>query len=75
MRYNAIYKCPLCNTLVRYGEAKEIPTEELPELIAKVVQNQMFAGNPYLYQAPMHVGHPCKNGNVGMACFAGFMKE
>jgi len=75
MKYSAIYKCQLCDTLIRYGEPKEIPYDELPVLCSKVIQNQIFAGNPYLYQAPMQVAHPCKNGDCGLAYFAGFKKE
>lgn len=74
-RYSAVYKCPLCGTLFRYGEPREIPYDKLPELCAMVVKNQMMLGNPYLYQAPMHVPHKCSNGNCGMAAFAGFYKE
>jgi hypothetical protein len=72
MRYVAVYKCQLCGALVQYGEPKEIPYEELPEICGKVIQNQLFAGNPYLYQAPMQVVHKCKDLNCGMAYFAGF---
>lgn len=75
MKYAATYKCQLCDRLIQYGEAKEIPYEELPELCAKVIKNQMFAGNQYLYHAPMQIPHKCKNGNGGMAYFAGFLKS
>ena len=75
MRYLTIYKCQLCNALVQYGDSKEIPYDELPELCAKVVKNQRFAGNPYLYQAPMQIPHNCKDDSCGMAYFAGFKKE
>ena len=35
---------------------------------------QQFAGNPYLYEAAMYKKHFCKNGSVGLAFFAGFMR-
>ena len=75
MKYKAIYKCQICNTLVQYGESKEIPYDELPILLGKVIQNQQFINNAYLYQAPMYTVHQCKDGNCGLAYFAGFMKE
>jgi len=75
MKYNAVYKCQICNTLVQYGEGKEIPYAELPTLLGKVIQNQQFIGNQYLYQAPMYTVHQCKDNNCGLAYFAGFMKE
>ena len=75
MKYVAVYKCQICSTLIQYGEPKEIQYEVLPEICAKVVQNQLFAGNPYLYQAPMQISHKCNSGNCGMAYFAGFMQE
>jgi hypothetical protein len=75
LEYIAVYKCQLCGTLLTYGDPKEIPYEVLPEICAKVIQNQQFAGNPYLYQAPMQIPHKCKDGNCGMAYFAGFMQK
>lgn len=72
--YFAAYKCQFCGAIVQYGDAQLVPYEELPGLCGKVVQNQQFAGNPYLYQAPMHVPHKCKNGGCGLAYFAGFME-
>lgn len=71
-KYYVTYKCPLCGTLLCYGEPEEIPYDKLPELLAKVIRNQQFAGNPYLYQAPMHIPHRCKDGSAGLATFAGF---
>ena len=50
----------------------EIPYDELPILLGNVIRNQKFAGNPYLYQAPMHIPHKCRDGSVGLAQFAGF---
>ncbi len=52
MKYFPVYKCALCGTLLRYGNATEIPYEELPKVLGDVIANQQFAGNPYLYQAP-----------------------
>ena len=75
MKYSAIYKCPLCGQLIRYGQPHEVPYDELPRLLGKVVQNQLFAGNPVLHEAPMHIPHKCQDGSAGLACFAGFLKE
>jgi hypothetical protein len=72
MKYSVIYKCQLCGEIIRYGEAHEVEYNELPELCAKVVRNQMFASNQYLYQAPMQIPHQCNDGNCGMAYFLGF---
>lgn len=74
MTYIAVYKCPLCGELQRYGNPAEIPYNELPVLCAQVVNNQQFAGNPYLYKAPMYLPHKCSNGNCGMSYFAGFVE-
>ena len=74
MKYVPVYKCLICNTLIKYGEPKEVPYDLLPETCAKIIQNQLFAGNPYLYKAPMQIVHKCKNSNCGMAYFAGFMQ-
>ena len=75
MKYSAIYKCPLCGQLIRYGQPHEVPYDELPRLLGKVVQNQLFAGNPVLHEAPMHIPHKCKDGSAGLSYFAGFLKE
>ena len=75
MKYSAIYKCPLCGQLIRYGQPHEVPYDELTRLLGKVIQNQLFAGNPVLHKAPMHIPHKCKDGSAGLAYFAGFLKE
>lgn len=74
-KYYAVYKCAICNCLMRTTDNPiEIPKEELPTLLAKVIRNQSFIGNPYLYEAPMHIPHNCSNGDFGLAQFAGFKK-
>ncbi len=70
--YFAVYKCTLCNRLMAYGDAKEIPYDVLPDLCGRVIRNQMFKNNPVLYQAPMCLPHKCADGSCGMAYFAGF---
>ena len=74
MIVRAAYKCPLCNRVLLYGNAIDVPYEKLPELLGKVIKNQLFAGNPYLHQAPMHIPCNCPNGDAGLAAFAGFVK-
>ena len=69
------YKCLLCERLFVVGEAQDIPYDKLPDLIGSVVRNQNFAGNPYLYNAPMYIPCPCRDGNAGIAYFAGFMRK
>ena len=75
MKYSAIYKCALCGQPIQYGEPHEVPYNELPRLLGKVIRNQAFVGNPILYEAPMNIPHNCKDGSGGMAYFAGFLKE
>lgn len=72
-KYCAVYKCPLCGNILKCGESIEIPYDELPNLLGLVIRNQKFAGNPYLYQAPMHIPHKCRDGSAGLAQFAGFV--
>ena len=72
MMYNAIYTCPLYGTKIKFGAPHEIPYDALPELCAEVVKNQMFMGNPALYQAPMYIPHRCKDSGAGLARFSGF---
>lgn len=71
-KYRAAYRCSLCNKIFYYGQEKEVPYDMLFELCTKVVRNQMFLGNPALYQAPMQLPHECGDGNCGMGYFAGF---
>lgn len=73
-RYYATYKCPLCGKLLRYGDATEIPYDDLPKLAGMVVKNQMFMSNPALYKAPMHIPCKCDDGSCGLAAFAGFWR-
>ena len=51
-----------------------LQTDIMPELCVKVVKNQQFLGNPYLYQANFYIPHKCHDGNCGLAAFAGFKK-
>ena len=75
-KYYATYKCQMCGAVIKYGEPTEIPVYALPQLIAKVIQqNQIFAGNPYLHQAQMYLPHICKDGSGGLAVFVGFRLE
>lgn len=73
-KYKTVYKCPLCGALIADSESQEVRYDDLPKLIDRVVVNQQFAGNPYLYEAPMYKKHFCKDGSVRLAFFAGFMK-
>ena len=75
MKYTLIYKCPLCNQLIKYGKAVDVPYDMLPEVLAAFVLNQQFAGHPILHKAPMHIPHKCKNGGAGLAFFAGLLPE
>lgn len=74
-KYRAVYKCPLCGRTLLYGEPREVPYEKLPDMLGMVIRNQQFAGNPYLYQAPMQIPCKCPDGSAGLAQFAGFRKE
>lgn len=73
-RYKAVYKCPLCGALISNGKIQDVNYNDLPKLLGKVIQNQEFAGNPYLYEAPMYIPCKCSNGDAGLAAFAGFMQ-
>ena len=74
-KYQVVYKCPLCNKLLTYGEPQDVSaTEQLLKTCNEVIFNQQFAGNPYLYQVPMYYPHICKNGDCGLSQFAGFIK-
>lgn len=75
MKYWAVYKCPLCGTLNKQGQSYEINKDDLPKILGKVVQNQQFAGNAYLYKVPMYAICKCSDGNVGLAQFAGFVED
>ena len=73
-RYQPAYKCPLCDKLTVVGKPFEIDYDDLPKLLASVVKNQQFAGNPYLHQVPMFIPCKCRNKDAGLAQFAGFIK-
>ena len=75
MKYCAVYRCQLCGTIRKLPDEIEISYDELPKVLGKVIQNhQLFSGNPYLHKAPMYVSCKCKDGNAGLALFAGFMQ-
>ena len=73
-KYRAIYRCPMCLKKFTVGNPVELEENQVPELLCKIVRNQQMMGNPYLYQAPMHIPHRCENGDGGLAQLAGFEK-
>ena len=72
MKYCATYKCQLCGKLL-FGESVEVPSNQLSELLVRVIRNQTFSENPYLHKAPLYVPCKCDNNNAGLAYFAGFV--
>lgn len=73
-KYQAVYKCPLCGTLLRWKEPQEAPYDALAALCGKFVGVQRFASNPAFDIPPAQVPCKCKDGSCGMATFAGFKK-
>lgn len=73
MKYQVVYKCPLCNGLIAYGDPKEMTQEQCVSIIAKVLKDQQFIGNQF-YRSPLMLPHHCANNNIGAAYFAG-LKE
>ena len=72
-KYFAIYKCPMCNRELKTTENPiDMDHNDIPEMLAKIMQNQKFFGNPYLYEAPLYIPHKCKNGDGGLARLIGF---
>ena len=74
VRVYAVYKCPLCGRLITTGPSQEVDREALTELCGRVIQNQQFAGNPWLHKVQMHVPCECPDGSCGLAAFAGFKR-
>ena len=72
-KYAAIYRCQLCGQILHTGNSTEVPSEQIPDLLAQVIKQQRFLGTPF-YQAPMHIRHKCEDGSGGLACFIGFKK-
>lgn len=73
MIVHPIYRCLLCNTSFTAGNPVDVAYEQIPDLLGKVIQNQMFMSNPALYQFPMHLPHKCQDHKGGgLAMFIGF---
>ena len=73
MKYQPVYKCPLCGRLLSRSKPQEVPTEMLPALLGKVIQHQQLAANPFTRNnVPMHIPCKCPDGSAGLAQFAGF---
>lgn len=73
MKYQVVYKCPLCNTLIAYCDPKEMTKEQCVDVIAKVLRDQQFIGNQF-YRSPLMIPHRCADNSIGAAYFAG-LKE
>lgn len=70
-KYYIAYHCLLCSTVFAYGDATELPYDELPDLCGKVVLHQLD-GNKYGLKFPKYTHHKCPDGSCGLAHFAGF---
>ena len=71
MKVRLAYKCQLCGKLEYFGDELTMSRDDMKSLCNNVIQNQLFAGNPYLHKAHMHVLHNCSDNSVGIAVFAG----
>ena len=80
MKYQPVYKCPLCGRLLSRSQPQEVPTEMLPALLGKVIQHQQLAAEASLNHSQFPLPEklvcsiPCKcpDGSAGLAQFAGF---
>lgn len=67
MKYQPVYKCPLCGRLLSRSQPQEVPTEMLPALLGKVIQHQQLAANPFARNnVPMHIPCKCPDGSAGL---------
>lgn len=73
-KYKAVYKCLICGTEQVAGYMELPSREEAARQIEKVVGNQQFINNPYLYKAPLYQTHDCRDGSCGLAHFAGLRR-
>lgn len=76
MKYVPVYKCPLCNkvTIPPGVSPSEIPYDQLPVLMGKIVQRSQWSGSLASMKFPMEVICKCADGNAGLARFAGFVR-
>lgn len=74
-KYTAVYKCSICGEMIAAGNPQEIPSDQIPVALAKVVKSHSFAGHPYINGIPMQIPHKCPDGSGGLAYFAGFKKS
>lgn len=72
-KYEVRYRCQMCGKEIRQGNPTEVPYEQIPKLLARVVTNQQFIGTA-LYQAPQYIPHQCPDGSGGLAAFIGFKR-
>lgn len=73
-KYVGVYKCELCEEF-EIGEGYvEADQEFAMKMTGDVIRKQIFSGNPYLNQVPLHTIHRCKDGSAGLAIFAGFKR-
>jgi hypothetical protein len=74
-KYQAIYRCLLCGREMTPTEKPiEMNENDVPAVLGKAVANQQFLGNPYLYEAPLHLPHKCGNGDGGLAPLIGLRR-
>ena len=67
-KYFAVYKCSLCGAIIKYGNTADLGNGN-PESVAEQITDEMFARGRH-WRA-----HDCKDGNIGIAYFAGIKRE
>lgn len=72
-KYIPMYRCQMCGQLLHHGNPTEVPPDQIPKLLARVVTNQHFIGTA-LHIAPQYLPHKCADGSGGLAAFVGFKK-
>lgn len=74
-KYTPIYRCLMCNAEVHIAAPVEAKREEVEELLHDIIKRQVhFESRPELCKVPSRVQHNCKDGSLGIAHFAGFLK-
>lgn len=74
MTYQVQYKCRHCEQrMTTETGIIELSKADAIQFVNKVMQNQFFKGNAYLYQAPDQLIHECKDGSVAIADIVGLV--
>lgn len=67
-KYFTVFKCSLCGATIKYGSSYEMREQDIMAIMRRLNEASAQSFRP-------NIPHKCKDGNIGVAYYAGHIKE